>query len=149
MQMRRVTIEWSYPMDIDNILLDERMQDIGIYYITRKFGNNVSNMYIGKTIDCFGSRLESHRWFGVDDYRGRKEVRLGTIVKPKYLNNEELYQLISDVEATLIYLMSDSLIHNNKCTLSCNPSQRIKITNIGYRGDLPPEMYIKDEDWIE
>ena len=147
--MRRVTIEWSYPMDIDNILLDERMQDIGIYYITRKFGNNVSNLYIGKTIYSFGSRLESHRWFGVDDYRGRKEVRLGTIVKPKYLNNEELYQLISDVEATLIYLMSDSLIHNNKCTLSCNPSQRIKITNIGYRGDLPPEMYIKDEDWIE
>ena len=147
--MRRVTIEWSYPMDIDNILLDERMQDIGIYYITRKFGNNVSNMYIGKTIDCFGSRLESHRWFWTDDYRGRKEVRLGTIVKPNYLNNEELYQLISDVEATLIYLMSDSLIHNNKCTLSCNPSQRIKITNIGYRGDLPPEMYIKDEDWIE
>ena len=47
---------------------------------------------------------------------------VGTIVKPKYLNNEELYQLISDVEATLIYLMSDSLIHNNKCTLSCNPS---------------------------
>jgi hypothetical protein len=147
--MRRVTIEWSYPMDIDNILLDERMQDIGIYYITRKFGNNVSNLYIGKTIYSFGSRLESRRWFWTDNYRGRKEVRLGTIVKPKYLNNEELYQLISDVEATLIYLMSDSLIHNNKCTLSCNPSQRIKITNIGYRGDLPPEMYIKDEDWIE
>ena len=149
MQIRRVTIEWSYPMDIDNILLDERMQDIGIYFITRKFGNNVSNLYIGKTIYNFGSRLESHRWFWTDDYRGRKEVRLGTIVKPKYLNNEELYQLISDVEATLIYLMSDSLIHNNKCTLSCNPSQRIKITNIGYRGDLPSEMYIKDEDWIE
>lgn len=147
--MGRVTIEWSYPMDIDNILLDERMQDIGIYYITRKFGNNVSNLYIGKTIYSFGSRLESHRWFWTDDYRGRKEVRLGTIVKPKYLNNEELYQLISDVEATLIYLMSDSLIHNNKCTLSCNPSQRIKITNIGYRGGLLPEMYIKDEDWIE
>lgn len=147
--MRRVTIEWSYPMDIDNILLDERMQDIGIYYITRKFGNNVSNLYIGKTIYSFGSRLESHRWFWTDNYRGRKEVRLGTIVKPKYLNNEELYQLISDVEATLIYLMSDSLIHNNKCTLSCNPGQRIKIINIGYRGDLPPEMYIKDEDWIE
>ena len=68
--MRRVTIEWSYPMDIDNILLDERMQDIGIYYITRKFGNNVSNLYIGKTIYSFGSRLESHMWFWTDDYRG-------------------------------------------------------------------------------
>ena len=62
--MRRVTIEWSYPMDIDNILLDERMQDIGIYYITRKFGNNVSNLYIGKIIYSFGSRLESHSGFG-------------------------------------------------------------------------------------
>ena len=75
MQMRRVTIEWSYPMDIDKILLDERMQDIGIYYTTRKFGNNVSNMYIGKTIDCFGNRLESHRWFGVDDYNCYRKKR--------------------------------------------------------------------------
>ena len=57
--MRRVTIEWSYPMDIDNILLDERMQDIGIYYITRKFGKNVSNLYIGKTIYSFGSSMST------------------------------------------------------------------------------------------
>lgn len=144
--MKRVTIEWSYPMDIDHILQDERMQDIGIYYITRKFGKRVSNLYIGKTIYSFGSRLESHRWFWMDDYRGKKEVRLGTIVKPKHISDEELVPLISDVEATLIYLMRDSLIHNKKCTLSCNPSQRIKITNVGYRGDLPAEMYINDEE---
>lgn len=147
--MRRVTIDWSYPMEIDSILLDERMQDIGIYYITRKFGNKVSNLYIGKTIYSFGSRLESHRWFWTDDYRGKKEVRLGTIVKPKNLSKEELFQLISDAEATMIYLLSESLIHNNKCTLSCNPCQRIKITNTGYRGNLPTEMYIQDEDWFE
>ena len=146
--MRRVTIDWSYPKEIDSILQDVRMQDIGIYYITRKFGHSVSNLYIGKTIYSFQSRLESHRWFWTDNYRGRKEVRLGTIVKPKYIETEDLYQLISDVEATLIYLMSDTLIHNSKCTVSCNPSQRLLITNTGWRGDLPEEMYISDEDWI-
>lgn len=73
-------------------------------------------------------------------------MRRVIIVKPEYLNDEELYPLISDVESAWIYLMSDSLIHKNKCTLSCNPGRRIKIINIGYRGDLPPEMYITDED---
>lgn len=33
--MRKITIEWSYPMEIENILYDERMADIGIYYITK------------------------------------------------------------------------------------------------------------------
>ena len=39
--MRRVTIEWSYPMDIDNILLDERMQDIGIYSSTTDINSSI------------------------------------------------------------------------------------------------------------
>lgn len=36
--MREITLLWSYPMKIDSILCDERMADIGLYYITRKFG---------------------------------------------------------------------------------------------------------------
>ena len=32
--MRKITIDWSYPMEIDSILFDERMSDIGLYYIT-------------------------------------------------------------------------------------------------------------------
>ena len=46
--MRSITINWSYPMEIDNILADERMSDIGIYYITRNFGGHVSDLYVGK-----------------------------------------------------------------------------------------------------
>jgi hypothetical protein len=30
---------------------------------------------------------------------------LGTIVKPKSISDEDLYQLIADAESTLIYLM--------------------------------------------
>lgn len=48
--MRKITIDWSYPMAIDNILADERMSDIGIYYITRNFGEHISDLYIGKTV---------------------------------------------------------------------------------------------------
>lgn len=147
--MRKITIEWSYPMEIDNILYDERMQDIGIYYITRDFGGNKSDLYIGKTTYSFGSRLESHWWNWLDDYRGKKYVRLGTIVKPKNLSEDTHKQLINDAEATLIFTMREQLLHNNKSTYSCNPSERLKITNVGRRGNIPEEIFIPDEEWFE
>lgn len=76
-------------------------------------------------------------------------MRLGTIVKPQNISEEEMKQLINDAEATLIFCLRDQLIHNTMCTVSCNPSQRLKITNIGRRGNLPAEVYIPDEEWIE
>lgn len=146
--MRKITIDWSYPMEIDHILLDERMSDIGIYYITRKFGNHISDLYIGKTVYSFGSRLESHFWYWLDNYRGKKYVRLGTIVKPKNIQTDDLKQLINDAEATLIYCLGDQLLHNKMCTISCNPSERLLITNTGRRGNIPEEVFISDDDWI-
>lgn len=147
--MRSITINWSYPMEIDNILADERMSDIGIYYITRNFGGHVSDLYVGKTIHSYKSRLEAHWWYWLDNYRGKKYIRLGTIVKPKSISEEDMKQLINDAEATLIYCLSDQLIHNTMCTVSCNPSQRLKIINSGFRGNIPAEVYILDEEWIE
>lgn len=146
--MRKITIEWSYPMEIENILYDERMADIGIYYITRRFRNHISDIYIGKTVYSFGSRLESHYWYWLDKYRGKKYVRLGTIVKPKNISEDDLKQLIGDAEATLIYCLGDQLLQNKMCTISCNPSQRLMITNIGRRGNIPEQVFILDEDWI-
>ena len=147
--MRKITIEWSYPMEIDNILCDERMSDIGIYYITRNFGGHISDLYIGKTIYSYKSRLESHWWDWLDNYRGKKFVRLGTIVKPQNISVDEMKQLINDAEATLIFCLRDQLIHNTMCTVSCNPSQRLKIMNIGRRGNIPAEVFIPDEEWID
>ena len=135
-------------MEIESILYDKRMSDIGIYYITRRFGNHVSDLYIGKTVYSFGSRLESHYWYWLDKYRGKKYVRLGTIVKPKNISEDDLKQLIGDAEATLIYCLGDQLLQNKMCTISCNPSQRLMITNIGRRGNIPGQVFISDEDWI-
>lgn len=146
--MRKITIEWSYPMEIEHILEDERMDEIGIYYITRNFGGHVSDLYIGKTTYNYKSRLEKHLRHWLDDYRGKKFVRLGTIVKPKRLPEEKKKQLINDAEATLIYCMREQLIHNTMCMVSCNPSQRLHITNTGRRGNLPAELAIPEEEWI-
>lgn len=145
--MRKITIDWSYPMDIAHILSDNRMNDIGIYYITRNFGGKISDLYIGKTIYSYKSRLESHQWSWLDDYRGKKYVRLGTIVKPKSISDENLKQLIYDAERTLIFCCGDQLIHNTMGKKSCNPSQRLYLFNIGKRGNLPAEVYISDDEW--
>lgn len=88
-EVRKIVIDWSYPMDIDSILNDERMDEIGIYYITRNFGGRISDLYIGKTIYSYKSRLVSHRWYWLDNYRGKKYVRLGTIVKPKCISDRK------------------------------------------------------------
>lgn len=148
-KFKKITIEWSYPKEFDKILQHECMKEIGIYYITRKFGNKEGNLYIGKTTYSFFSRLECHRWNWLSDYRGKKFVRLGKVIAPKNISDEELHQLINDAERTLIYTMGDRLKKNIVSTLSCNPSYRLKIKNVGYRGDVLPEVYISDEDWIE
>ena len=147
--MRKITLDWSYPMDINRILYDERMGDIGIYYITRIFGGKVSDLYLGKTTYGFGSRLESHVWNWLDRYRGSKQVRLGYLVSPIRLSDEDRRILINDAEMTLIWLMRDSLIHNKQCTQYCCPANRLLIKNIGYRGNLLSEMYISDDSWYE
>lgn len=145
---KKITIKWSYPKEIESILGDERMYDIGIYYITRKFGNKESNLYIGKTTYSFFSRLDCHRWNWLSDYRGKKFVRLGKVISPVNISDEELYQLINDAERTLIYTMGDRLKKNIVSTQTCNPNDRLKITNVGYRGDILPEVFISDEYWI-
>jgi hypothetical protein len=148
-KFKKITIEWSYPKEFESVLIDSRMNDIGIYYITRKFGSSESNLYIGKTTYSFISRLDSHKWNWLNDYRGKKCVRLGKVITPKNISNEELYQLINDAERTLIYTMSDRLKKNIVSTQTCNPNYRLKITNVGYRGGIPSEVYIPDKEWIE
>ena len=102
-----------------------------------------------EVLQLYKSRLEAHWWYWLDNYRGKKYVRLGTVVKPKNISEEDMKQLINDAEVTLIYCLSDQLIHNTMCTVSCNPSQRLKIINSGFRGNIPAEVYIADEEWIE
>lgn len=146
--MRKIEINWSYPMEIDSILNDERMGDIGLYYITRNFGGNISDSNIDKTTYSYKSRLESHWWYWLENYRGRKYVRLGTIIRPRHISEEKLKQLINDAETTLIFCCRNQLIHNAMCMNPCSATQRLHIFNTGRIGNLPSELYIPDEEWV-
>lgn len=143
---KRITIEWSYPIEINNILQKECMNDIGIYYISRKFGEKQSILYIGKTTYNFKSRLESHKEYWLDTYRGKKFVRLGKIVSPKNISEEDLKTLINDAEKTMIFYLSNidehDLVANVVSTKSTEFDNLLKITNIGYRGQLPETLFI-------
>lgn len=145
--MKNVVIEWSYPIDMDNIMTNDCMTNVGLYYITRNFGGNISDLYIGKTTYSYKSRLNAHQHNWINDYRGTEQVRLGEIVSHKTLSWENYDALLNDVEKTLIWLMRDSLIHNKQCMKDCYPKNRLHIKNIGYRGNLPSEMYFNDEEW--
>ena len=146
---RRITIQWSYPIEINHILQKECMNDIGIYYISRKFGENQSILYIGKTTYTFGSRLKSHKEDWLDTYRGKKYVRLGRIISPKNILEEELKMLINDAERTLIFYLSNmeeyELKANIVSTKSTNFENILKIRNVGYRGQLPKELFISED----
>lgn len=146
---RRITIEWSYPVEISSVLQKESMKDIGIYYISRQFGQKQSILYIGKTTNYFGNRLWSHNEDWLDTYRGKKSVRLGRIVSPVNISEDELSSLINDAEKTIIFYFSNTegcdLVVNIKATKSASFEKFLKIKNIGYRGNLPVELYIPDD----
>ena len=146
---KSITIEWSYPIEIDKILQKESMNDIGIYYISRKFGGRQSILYIGKTTYNFRSRLEAHKEYWLDTYRGKKCVRLGKIVSPKNSSEEELKLLINDAEKTIIFYLSNvdehELVVNVASTKSTEFDTILKIKNIGYRGQLPKMLFIPED----
>lgn len=146
---KRITVEWSYPVEINSILRKESMNDIGIYYISRKFGEKQSILYIGKTTYNFWSRLESHNKDWLNTYRGKKYVRLGRIVSPTHISKEELNNLINDAEKTLIYYLSNidgyELLANISSTKSANFDKPLIISNTGNRGQLPEELYIPED----
>ena len=145
--MGKVIIEWSYPMDINNIVYDERMNDVGLYYITRNFGGNITDLYIGKTTFNFKSRLESHIKNWISDYRGAIQVRLGYIVYPQNITVQHRKELIDSAEKTIIYFMRDKLKHNKQCTKDCYPQYWLDIYNTRYIGNLDAKMHFTHEEW--
>lgn len=58
---RKITIEWSYPVEINSIIEKEAVNGIGVYFITAKRRGKQAPLYIGKTVDSFKRRLKSHR----------------------------------------------------------------------------------------
>ncbi len=147
-RLKRVTVTWQYPMLFSHKRYDERVMDIGLYYISRKLGIWEYSLYIGQTADCFLNRLDSHDFHWLHRYRGRKYVRLGTITYPANKSFEEKKALIKDVEAALIYEMRDILYQNTMCMKSYEPKHLYVIKNEGYRGALSPVVSMREHAYV-
>ena len=150
---KEITIKWSYPKEIDNVIVSDEANGIGIYYISRMFGDKETLLYIGKSTASFRSRLENHKTEWLDSYRGAKYVRLGTIVEPKNLSAYDMAGYINDAEKTIIFYMKEIEKHELKANVTSTRStyviEDLIINNIGYRGELPKQLYIPEEYNIE
>lgn len=134
-----VIIKWSYPREFENAKETELCYEgYGIYCISRKFGDNETILYIGKTDKQFRGRLNSHSKVWMSNYRGEKIVRFGTIVKPTTVTSE----IINDVESAIIYDIEPK--HNKSKIKSYGYFEEYVILNQGYRGKLPKLIDIRN-----
>ena len=137
MRSKSVKVDLSYPVLYENVFHSPRINDIGLYYLSRRFGDNETLLYIGKTSSSFYNRLLSHKeWF--EQYKGKRLVRLGIIVQPKNYDDG----LIADIESALIHEMQPFENTDKKNWYSFY--NMCEITNTGYRGLLPTTIFMKD-----
>jgi hypothetical protein len=147
-RLKQVTVTWSYPKRLDNMWADERLHEVGLYYISRKFGVKETLLYIGQTYDSYYNRLVAHDYLWLHKYRGTKYIRLGTITYPANKSGEELRALIKDVESTLIYDMRDILIHNTMGRNTYAPKHLYAVANEGYRGELSAMVSMREHSGV-
>lgn len=137
MRLKNVVVKWRYPVPYETIMNNDAVNELGIYYLSRKHGHNETLLYIGKSHNSIYNRLKSHQlWLG--QYRGKIFVRVGLIVSPR----EYDHQLIVDVESALIHeskpIENTDKIHSYTYTYEC------KIHNTGYRGKLPTVVSMRN-----
>lgn len=145
-RLKKVTVNWSYPRLLDNMWYDEQLNNVGLYYISRKFGGKETLLYIGQTYDSYYRRLEAHDFNWMGYYRGEKYIRLGTVTYPENKSDSEMKQLIKDVESALIYDMRDVLKENYMGIKSYTPKHLYVITNEGYKGELNATVSMRDHN---
>lgn len=138
-KQKEIIIKWSYPREFENALETElSYEGFGIYCISRKFGENETILYIGKTDRQFRDRLKNHKKNWISNYKGEKKVRFGTITKPITVTSE----IINDAESAIIYEIDP--IQNTDKRNGYHYFQECIIFNQGYRGKLPKMIDIRN-----
>ena len=137
---RKIQIEWSYPIKVDSALTKERcIQSFGIYYISRKFGNKETLLYIGLTLhQNFINRILQHHKNWMDDYRGEKYIRFGEFPIGKPVTRD----MIEDIESCIIFELQPIHNINKKSSYTCK--NEYEILNTRYRGVIPKEISTKN-----
>ena len=141
-EARRVRVIWDEPIRLDDVLSRTGEDDCGLYQIYAHhvvFGPG-SLVYIGKAVEqTFGVRFRAHRdgWLHEEN---DVTVRLGRLDPEDYEQDEPEWedwtQLVSDVEALLIYWHSPPY---NSRHINDYDGAKLHVRNRGNRGSLLPE----------
>lgn len=100
MKTKTIRIIWSLPQPIETAIESLNGNEIGLYYITRKYNGKEKSLYIGESISSIKSRLIDHNKNWVHNYsHSRIFVRLGKISYPK----QNIEKAIIHAEKALIF----------------------------------------------
>ncbi len=136
-----IELKWSYPKTFESVIDTEVAHcGYGIYYISRKFGQKETLLYIGITYSQnFRARLNSHAWKWFSKYRGKKIIRFGEFITDEKISNET----IIDVESALIFGTFPK--HNTDKQYSYKYDKLYRIKNKGYRGEISQIVSMKEQ----
>ena len=139
-RQRKTEIHWSYPKKLESALDSEIcLTGWGLYYISRKFGEKETLLYIGLTFNqTYIKRIAQHRKNWVHQYRGEIYIRFGEFTKPLSIEKD----LVVDVESCLIYELEPK--HNICKKSSYRYSNEYIITSNGYRGVIPKQLSTRE-----
>ena len=133
-QLRSVTVDWTGPFFIHDVLKMTNENDCGIYQIYghhRVFGE-AALLYIGETDQTFGERIAKHKGW-VQETEGNF-IYVGRIVSD--YDAYERRQLIKDTEALTIKWHSPPYNSNN---IGRYNGRLLKVVNTGKYGSLLPK----------
>lgn len=135
MRDKIIRIQWPEPLPIHEAIISNISLTTGLYYITRIFGGNETSLYIGvaKGNNTIRHRLKAH----IDDwlylYRGKKYVRVGTIIYPTVVSD----RIIDHAESALLY-KNTFLKENTAKVHSYSYEELYRIENKGNIYEIPP-----------
>lgn len=155
-RVHSIRIRWSYPLVWDEKTYREKRADreCGWYYVTRKWGNVETAIYIGKARGTIYRRVLQHK---INDSKtpflmkkGEILVRFGNVENPSLDTTSKISahyhtdRFLKTVESALIQFAQPM----------CNISQiksytrwyKLKIENVGINSDLMARMIDNRED---
>ena len=105
MKDKIIRIYWHKPLELSEAMSNDLSKIQGLYYITRMFGDKETSLYLGiaRYENTIRHRLRGHDNTWLSSYRGKKFVRIGEIVYPKYTDNHKLADIIYDAESAILF----------------------------------------------
>ena len=98
-----ITLKWTPPRPLEEVVDDPDAVSSGVYYITRKYGSNVNLYYVGKSAGTgIKGRLKKHMGTTNTQKKGQNMASFAEI-KKSMVGDLDLTDVIDDIETVLIY----------------------------------------------